>query len=275
MKYSLAIHKNGHETLDIKNYGVLVDSLEYNEEKLEDIITFTNDFENEEALIESLLTFNLIPKEYYNGTIGIRYYKNKDAEPRILKFGVSYKEDAHMFNIDSLIATYNEYLEDNEFMEAFTNQYTYLFKNNRVLSELIANISFIYRKRNNEGLRGEEYDLYRSKMRKFILTYCTHKNRDGQYAPTIAGIRELAMFSINYERKKQKPKENKFKNPNYIRNLKAALHHYEELLKTEGLENEEYQAYNNKIEKLVYDIILVSDYNFSSKRGDEYEITRH
>lgn len=275
MKYSLAIHRNGYPTLDITNYATLTDIENYNEKSLEDIIAFTNDFSCEEELIESLLNFSLIPKKYYDGSIGIRYYKNSESEPRILKYGVSYKEDKNMFKLDTLLSIYDHYLNNNEFMEEFIKQYQYLFRNNRVLSELIANISFLFEKSKNETLNSEDYELYRCKMKQFILTYCTHRNRNNEYVTTISGIRELAMFSINYERKNKPVKSNKFKNKNYFNNLKSQLYHYEELLNTEGMTEEEYTSYKNQIDKIIYDILLISDYDINSVRSSNDEITRH
>lgn len=275
MKYSLVIHKNGCKTIEIKDFSILSKYENLNENTLEDIVKFTNEFSCEEELIEHLLTAGLIPKNYYNGTIGIKYYRY-DNQAFVLQYGVSYAEDAKFFDLDYLKHYYLIQLTNSTFMEEFIKKYYEKLKDKKLYAELLNYIRYSYTTYANDGyLRREESEYYQDCIKKFIKFYCTRKV-DGKYKPSIVGIRDLAMFAINFERKhNKKEKTNKFKNSNYQQELELEISHYQNLANEEGITQEEFDAYMEQISRIQAQIDLVNCKDTTKTRRKKDETTEY
>ena len=79
MKYSLVVYLKNKSHI-ISGYSKIPGFEHLDETKLKDIVSFTNEFETEQELICYLIETNLLPKEFFTGTIGINYYKSKTSK---------------------------------------------------------------------------------------------------------------------------------------------------------------------------------------------------
>ena len=265
MKYSLVIHKDNDDTLELSNYGVLLNQENFDETSLRDIIKFTNDYADEEELTEVLLEMGLIPQEYMNGSYGIRYYRKKDGEPKLLQYGISFKRDKKFYDKEFLISYYSKHLVDIKFMEAFLERYYKYLKNTTIFESDLNDIRRFYLSYVQKNIL--PYNAIPC-MERFVNYYTTNKDKDGNYKESPSRLRDLAMFAINFERCYNRlPEKNKFKNPDYIKNLEMELEHYKILLEDEGLTQEEYEAYLMNYDKLTHNLELVSSKDYSRTRS--------
>lgn len=267
MRYSLVAYKDGCDTIELKNYGI------NNEKSLTEIINFTNEFNNEEALTEYLLQVDVIPKEYSNASYGIRFYKSEEKEPKLLQYGISYKRDKNFFDVNYLTKYFVRHMTNLRFMELFlAKYYNYLVKipafefDLKELRKTYINY-FIDKK-----LPIESYEY----MISFVKTYTKNKSKNKNIS---SGLRDLAMFAIDFERTFVRKKEkNKFKDINYQKELENLINHYKYLLANESLNVEEYDAYMKKIDELMQEMSTIV---FNSSKEDirvrsiDDEITRH
>ena len=238
MKYYL-IYTDGFNFDKIIGFSKFID-LSINENKLNDIVQFTNTFKNYQELLEFLYYNGLIPD--MNGKINIGYKSKKDSSLKILPFGLSFKGDAKFFDFNYLSNYYINHMTDEKFMNNFLNRYYNYLKNTPNVGTFITNI------KNN-------YEIYLEKhiqplgchieMRYFLNNY-TYKKYKNSYKRDFTKLRDLAMFAINYSRQKEIIRQDDLNDREIILQIK----HLKELLQQENLDEEVIETYENKINYL-------------------------
>lgn len=267
MRYGLVICQNDL-VYDVQNYSKLDGFDHLDETKLKDIVTFTNYFQNEDELVELLLETGLIPLELANGNLKISYLKSKNNDAKILQYGVSFKQDKKFFDTIFLKHYFRENVENLDFMKAFISKYYNYLKDISIFTSSIGflNYSLHY-------LEHHDYAPYETKenMDKFVDLYCTKKSKEGFYKADFTRIRDLAMFAINFERRKNPLKQEK---ENYqVNQLEMMLSHYELLIRNNTLTDEEYDAYINAIKKIENE--LEHNKKITRVRSKENDITKN
>lgn len=243
MKYSLIVYLD-NKSQTVKGFSKIDGFKHLDESKLKDIVSFTNEFNNEQELISYLIEEELIPKDYFNGTLGIKYQKSKNDEGKILQYEVSFKEDKKFFDTIFLQYYFKQNLNNKEFMKAFIEKYYTYLKDVAVFSNELRNINYSYKCLvNNNYIPDGTKDM----MGSFITHYCRKKSKEGYYKADFTKIRDLAMFAINYEREYiREPIER----PNRSsEDIKLEIEHYATLLQNSIL-IEEYEAYQQRLTKL-------------------------
>ena len=237
MRYSLVVNYKG-KSFEINNYAKALGFDDVNESKLKDIVELTNEFDNERDLIDLLIYLKILPKDFSNGKIGINYYKSKTAEPKLLQYGLSFKEDKKFFDTIFLKYYFCEKLTNDDFMKLFLNKYFLHLKDVFVFAYDLDHIRFSY----------EYYKQYQTlpkdaeeSMTRFVEVYCRKKSKDGYYKADFTRIRDLAMFAINYER--QFVRKPKTKTGTTLEDLEMLKNHYEVLLQNDTLSDEERNMY--------------------------------
>lgn len=243
MKYSLVVYLKNKSHI-ISGYSKIPGFEHLDETKLKDIVSFTNEFETEQELICYLIETNLLPKEFFTGTIGINYYKSKTAEPKTLQYGVSFKEDKKFFDTIFLQYYFKRNLNNKNFMSAFIHKYYTYLKDVYAFSEELKYLNYSYNCLVKENYVPEEAEEF---MAKFITVYCRKKSKDGYYKADFTKIRDLAMFAINYERNFIRVPVERPIRP--VEDIELAISHYNELLEN-SITDEEIEAYTNKLNKL-------------------------
>lgn len=263
MRYSLIVYKDNN-TYEIKDYSKYIGFKEIKENTLEGIINFTNIFTSKEDLTDFLIEFSLIPKEYINGTFHIGYRNKKSNTIKLLQYGISFNEDIKFFEPDFLINYFIQNITTLEFMELFFKKYYDYLKNVSAFAEELNFINYAYNIYLNEN---QIFLEYQKAMRKFVSKYLKTKDSKGNYKYSISKIRDLAMFTINYERTFVRSKNNELNDDNKtLEYLKNQLSHYENLVNDEGITIEEYEAYIYEIEKLKAEITLLNNTNIAKIR---------
>ena len=196
MKYSLVVYLK-NDCYEITGYSKIPGFEHINEEKLKDIVEFTNEFEHEQELICYLIDEGLLPKKFFKGTLGIQYQKRKNTSPKMLQYGISFKEDKKFYDTIFLKYYYKEKLTNPDFMKLFIEKYYTYLREIPIFRAEMGHIRYGYEfyLRNKYLPDGCERD-----MATFVEIYCRKKSKDGYYKADFTRIRDLAMFAINYER---------------------------------------------------------------------------
>ncbi len=242
MRYCLVILKNNH-IYEIHNYSQFWHSNNLNEKNLKDIVNFTHEFVSEEELLNYLIYLNLIPKSYQNGTLGICYYKNKTAQPKLLPYGLSYSLDKEFYNPQTLLYYYIFHLTNEEFMTEFLEKYYLYLKNVPIFQNSLDFLYYNYQNFKSNYLLRNEGAI---EMEYFIANYSRKKSNPLEQDFT--RLRDLAMFAINFQRNFKQNKEITRKEDSSL--LQLELQHYETLLNNPDRSWEEYQIYQKKIAEL-------------------------
>lgn len=267
MKYGLVITL-GKENFEVKDYSKATGFEHINEEKLKDIVEFTNDFEHEQELICYLIDEGILPKKYFKGNAHINYYKDKNTPPKILQYGISFKEDKKYFDTIFLKHYFCEKLTNMEFMTSFINKYYKYLKDVSIFSEAITYINYSYEYFNKYHILPE--DAF-NEMSRFIDIYCSKKSKEGFYKADYTRIRDLAMFAVNYERNYTRIPIDRPEHS--IEDIEMIINHYDILLRNDTLTEEEYNAYSDAVYALEKEL----DYTkkLTRNRSNKNEITRN
>jgi len=240
MKYRLAIYNNEDYT-EINDFR-LVDELDDKDpSKLENIVAFTNAFNNELDLKYELYRDGLIGEEYLSGIPKINSYKNKTSLPISLDYGVSFKNDSRLYNINNLKDEYVDRLtKDIDFLKLFLSKYYKYLRGVQVYNQSISYIYSAYL----EYKETKSMPCYiEPAIRNFITVYTRKKNKDGSYSERFANIRELAMLLIS-NTKKEEIKEN-----NNLEEINDWINYYEQCIR-ESIDDEEIKACQEKLDVL-------------------------
>ena len=244
MKYSLVVYLK-NDCYEITGYSKIPGFEHINEEKLKDIVEFTNEFEHEQELICYLIDEGLLPKKFFKGTLGIQYQKGKNTSPKMLQYGISFKEDKKFYDTIFLKYYYKEKLTNPDFMKLFIEKYYTYLREIPIFREEMGHIRYGYEfyLRNKYLPDGCERD-----MATFVEIYCRKKSKDGYYKADFTRIRDLAMFAINYERTYER--ELIERPNNTVEELEMMIDHYNLLIRNDALSEEEMDAYTDAINKL-------------------------
>lgn len=259
MKYSLVVYTK-NKTYTVKDYSKIPGFEHLNEDKLKDIVSFTNEFETEQDLIYYLIENNLLPNEFFEGTLGINYYKSKNAEAKTLQYGVSFKEDKKFFDIIFLQYYFKSNIKNKNFMKCFVEKYYTYLKDVKIFKEELCYIKNYYNcLEKNMPLPSKAEE----NISTFITLYCRKKSKDGYYKADFARIRDLAMFAINYEKNYiRKPEE---KTIISVEDIKLEINHYKELLK-QDLNEEEITAYQKRLKELECELEFTKNVAMTRRR---------
>lgn len=262
MKYGLVIECN-RKYYEINGISKLPGFEHIDETKVQGIVNFTNMFESEYELINFLIDSGLITNKIAGGSLSII----KKSTLVVLPYGVSYKEDKKYFDTIRLQTYFSNNLVNKEFMEAFFQKYYYPLVNVPFFQEILIDIK-----------RGYDYYLKNGcfplgtidKMEKFVMMRCRKKGKDGEYKADFTQIRDLAMFVINFERKKLKEQVEKQDNiydehnvPIYtVNQLTTLIEHFKNLLNGD-ITDEQTEAYNYEIAKLERELEYTKSFDLS------------
>jgi len=244
MKYNLVVYVN-NEYHEINGYSKISGFEHLNENKLKDIVEFTNEFESEQILICFLIDEGLLKEKYFYGNLGIHYYKGKNSKPKLLQYGISSEEDKKFFDTIFLQYYYSHNLNNPKFIELFLGKYYNYLKNVGVFEEELNYIRYSYNQYVKYNKIPENAENY---MASFVTTYCRKKSKDGYYKADFTRIRDLAMFAINYERNFIRQPQERPKHT--VNDLEIMIDHYKNLLSNNNLNEEEQNAYNTTLSKL-------------------------
>lgn len=266
MKYSLIVYLKNKSQV-IEGYSKIPGFEHLDETKLKDIVSFTNEFETEQELICYLIEEGLIGKEYFTGTIGIKYQKSKNDVGKILQYGVSFKEDKKFFDTIFLQYYFKHNLKNKTFMSAFIQKYYTYLKDVAIFRDELRYLKYSYNCLVNSNYIPEETEEI---MSTFITIYCRKKSKDGYYKADFTKIRDLAMFAINYEREHLREPVERPIRP--VKDIEMAIEHYTLLLESSVLE-EENEAYQNKLDRLEKELEFTEKTTMIRRRKND--ITRN
>lgn len=245
MKYYLIIGnaKNGVKI----DFSKLKEFKSLDSHKLKDIVKFTHSFISEQELILYLKYNGLVDRNFDNITIGI--YKNEKEDEKLekLRYGVSFKNDSMFYDIEQLKHYFIRNLTSTKFMKSFIGKYYAIYEakkgkiNNNDPLVMIPSIYSIYMYYLNNGRILQDGEAI---MEEFITRYCHD----------YANLRDLAMFVIDYNKKRNNIKSN----IETIKELKTELLHYKFILENSSITEEQQLAYQNKIKRLEEDIEMRS-----------------
>lgn len=266
MRYSLVVYLKDRY-YEIKGYSKIPGFEHLDEKKLKDIVSFTNEFNCEEQLISYLIETNLLPREFYHGTLGIYYYKGKDAIPNVLDYGISFSEDKKFFDTIFLQYYFSKKIINIEFMCAFINTFYQKLKDINIFSESLNYINDSFKSFKQYGMLLPQTDEY---MEKFIKFYCTKLSKGNYPKANFRRIRDLAMFAINYERNFERNYERNFerdipdKPKRSKEEIKMLINHYQSIINNNMLNEEEFEAYNSTISNLEKELEIVKLGNYGN-----------
>ena len=222
MKYYLVIYNGKYQP--ITGFSKIPAFSRLNETALADIIKFTNHFEDSNDLKNYLIVNNLWPNASLEGEFRILAARSK-TNYHFLDYGISYKKDASLFNVDDLTQFYVKHLDDVKFMDAFLYRYYLRLKKVPIVGE---NLHIINEKHADYKKTGNILMSEKTAMETFIKYYTTKKNKEGIRIENYLTLRELAMFAINYKRKNEK-QDSTLENIN-MANIYSAIEHYRQML---------------------------------------------
>lgn len=243
MKYCLVVNLN-NEYYEIQGFSKIPGFDHLDETKIKDIVSFTNEFETEQEMICYLIETGLLPNKFFKGNLGINYYKSKNAKPKILQHGVSFKEDRKFFDTTFLQYYFAGKLNDLNFMESFITRFYSYLKDVGVFSEDLRFINYSY----NCILNNNSVPSYADEaMINFVRIYCRKKGKDGYFKADFTRIRDLAMFAIQYERDFirvpiERPEHT-------VEELETLINHYQRLIDGGNLDEEQIAAYTTTLDK--------------------------
>ena len=295
MAYTLAIHKKGYETFNIKNYSEILLDENYDETSLKNIVNFIHEYDSEEELVEYLWQCGILPINYKDGTIAIRKYtKKKPEDIKTLDYGVSYHGDEKYYSTSFLISYYSNIYDPVRMntLKSLSDTFSYKFK--AIIEELeqrntkdtkirkyenlrmiLSNIYYLADMAEKGFISGEEELELRRKIGEFFTKYCTHQKQN-KYEESFPELRNVAMFTIDYERKHLRtPARNKFKDKEAIDKLSKTLKYYLNLLNDPNLSEEQRDAYNLYIDEIETKITELSSKDYTRTRGVNNEFTEY
>lgn len=244
MRYCLAIINNG-TYYELNGYSQIPGFEHLDEKSIKDIVTFTNNFDNEINLINFFIETGIINKDDIKGQLGILFYKSKDSKPKVLPYNVSYKEEKKYFDTIFLQYYFSRNMNNPKFLELFLQKYYDYLKSIEIFNRELAIFKTNYDSYAEYGYLPETGE---DEMSNFIKIYCRKKGKDGYYKANFAKIRELAMFAINFERTYNRIKEEYCLNNNT--KLEELINHYETIINNGNITNEQQEIYIKEIEKL-------------------------
>lgn len=247
MKYCLSIRKKNLPPYMITGFNKVSGFEHLNATSLQDIVEFTHNFENQIQLIYFLMENNLVPVNYFNGDFGIDYFKRKsDTNGKTLQYGISFQDDVKFYDTEFLQSYFANHLKEEEFAKSFIQKYYKQLRKVPLFQEDLENIKLHYNKKN------PYYERVKNSAYSFVYYYTMVKN-DAEYKLNFTRLRDLAMFTINYERNLQLEIDLPEYNLNTLNNM---INHYESFLRNKYLSEEERTAYERQVEKIKEQINL-------------------
>lgn len=161
---------------------------------LQNIINFTNSFNDGYEIIDTLYNFHIISKEDTTMNLGISAINGKNQ--KILPYGISVNVESEYFYPINLKGYLCTHIKDINFMNAFINRYYSMLNDDRFIWESIRYIKYAFDYYcNNHNLPEDTYN-YISDFIEYFCYYHSKNHRNYKFS----NIRDLAMFIINYER---------------------------------------------------------------------------
>ena len=242
--YRLSLYHDDDVYEDIKGLNNIPGFEEINDKSLKDIVKFTNKFNSERDLKETLLYTGIISKDSLASDFAINFYRGKNHQAQMLPYGISYKKDKKFFDFDYLLSFYLAKQKNSQFMSIFLSKFYQKLKDISIFSDLY------YIKDCDDY-----YDTYgillpeaADAMTGFLNNYCYRRDKDGIRVIDFSRIRELAMLAINFENNRKKEERETI--VTMIEDLKTELFHYKSLLQNSALTYEQTQVYENEVLKL-------------------------
>jgi len=144
------------------------------------------------------------------------------------------------------------------------------------LRTLLSNINYLADMAEKGFISGEEEQELREKIGEFITKYCTHQSKHNKYEENFPELREIAMFTIDYERKHLRvPVQNKFKTNTELTKIKTMRSHYIALLEDPNLSEEQRESYNCFVDEMDARIIELTSNKLTRSRGINNETTEY
>ncbi len=210
MKYSLIVYNNINKVY--KNiyevYGL--ESILGNNYNLKSILEFTSKYENDESLINYLISQNLLPSIYQGSKVGIGEYKN--GKLVIRHPHVVYEEYSKFLEPSVLKYYYEKGLTNPGFFIPFAEKLCYTFENinnnSKTLKRQMINLNLMknYVKAYKGGYYSNSLQFdFEKKINDFYKFYTTNKKGELDFTQ----YTKLLMNIIDFEEKKKVKQTNK------------------------------------------------------------------
>ena len=243
MNYYYLVITNNHGDFEIiKGFSKVPGFETIQENTIQGITNFTNEFLDKEALTTFLRENNLFPtspeltqrfKEFDYRIL----MQKKNNNFKLLDFGISYSPTSYFYNINKLLQFYQNHLYDRNFMALFNR---YFYETLGQISKFRPSLTYLKNTSFSYDSPKEIIQLGKEKLRVFILDYLDLNNKNKM---NYLRLREIAMFAITYQ-------ENYEFEPEVVDEFaKAEINHYEELLSGD-LTEEERESYLARIDEL-------------------------
>lgn len=225
------------------NISTLPGFEDLNPHRLEDIVKFTNSFKDEVELTTFLKYFGALERNNDNLTYGIYRKKPKEDKMTKLQLGISFADDAKYFEVDTLVRYISTNIGYPSFFKDFVNRYYSIYKAKKDELPKIHPLHYlpgIYSAYRHYIEQGYFYNDTRELVSDFVRKY----SRD------FTGLRDLAMFAINDNRKKNGYETNL----DTIARIREELEYYKGLLSDGDVTMEQQEAYESHVERLENEI---------------------
>lgn len=263
MKYGLVIYD-----IDIRQVVKVIKgfSLYFNnintDEVLLDIDSFTRQFPNEQDLALYLIDRKLISSEDIDRNYSIKIAKKDSQGYQISSFNcdVLYSDFTFFDNKAALIHYYQEKIVDSVFLSSFLKEFSDLLYN-QYFTEITSLNRFL-------SLSDRNPEYLKRYITQFINKYIQKKNSNEL---SYSGLRRLTIFAKEYQKNELDIVLDS--NPS-VKEMKAEIKYYRELLKNPYLGYEACIPYHNKIKELEKEIKDIRD-DILLERSLKNDTSRH
>lgn len=242
MRYSLAIYNDDETYQDIEGYSIYPEFSHLNEKKINDIIEFTCNFENEKELKYFLR--NGINDNFIDGHFAINFYKNKTAKAKRLPDNIAYKKDLDKVDFTYIRIFFRNNINNTIFINYFINRYYNYLSTVPIFNSILSDIRYYNgREHDHEDF---DFNIY-ERIDTFLNLYCYSKNKDNKYVPNSKRIIELGLFILSFQKRHINEEEEL---EEFIQSLKEEIDHYTLALNDANNDEERnsIQAYIDKLE---------------------------
>ncbi len=220
---------------------------------LKDIVSFTSLFENESDLKNTLLDAGFISEQDLDSKFLIIRTSKNGKIVKTLKEGISYKRDAHLYDINELKRHVVERMDNQEFMTSFSYSFCNYLRDVKHIKDQAIFIYDYYVNRITETKTEEELAI---EIRRFIDKYCTREKSKGVYTEDFYKVRQMAMFVAKYEARERERELREQRGQindtiKEIKYLEMRLEYLKDQLARIPKYSEEYQAFENEINSIM------------------------
>lgn len=224
---------------------------------LQNIINFTNSFNDGYEILDTLYNFHIISKEDTTMNLGIAAIDGE--KQRILPYGISVNIESEYFYPINLKGYLWANITNINFMKAFINRYYDTLKDDKYVWESIRYLKYAFDYYCNNHTLPEDTNNYISDFIEYFCYYHSRNHRNYKFG----NIRDLAMFIINYERTLNNKKLNQEE-----KEITSSIAMYQSYIDEGNITDEDMLAYEEEIIRLERRLNRL-DYEKGRKRKHE------